>query len=119
MAATKNHKRKTNRMQQTNTVDLQSNKRALAGTSQPNTIKIAFVSAEAREVFVARDNNQWNPGSTPLSKDAQDVWRTQLRVPPGRHEYRLVVDDQWQTNPRAAGSIANPYGSSNSVVQAG
>jgi 1,4-alpha-glucan branching enzyme len=63
-----------------------------AGTSQPKTIKILFDAAEAREVFVAGDFNQWNPGNTPLHKDAHGVWKTLLRVPPGRHEYRLVAD---------------------------
>ena len=106
-------------MKQTKANSPKVNKMRLARASQPNTFAIAFDAAEACEVFVAGDFNRWNPRSTPLRKDAQGVWRTELGVPPGGHEYRLIVDGQWQNDPRATGSIANPYGSNNSFVQVG
>ena len=83
------------------------------------TIDITFNAAEAREVFIAGDFNQWNPRSTPMHKDARGVWKKQLRLSRGGHEYRLVVDGQWRDDPHAAASIANPYGGCNAFVQVG
>lgn len=83
------------------------------------TLHLALVAPEAREVFVAGDFNGWNPRSTPLHKDAQGVWRAHIRVSPGPHEYRLIVDGQWQNDPHAAASVLNPFGGSNSLVQVG
>jgi 1,4-alpha-glucan branching enzyme len=88
-----------------------------AKSSQTAMIQISPEAPEAHEVFVAGDFNGWNPKSTPLRKDAQGIWHTQIRVSPGPHEYRLLVDGQWQNDPHAAASVANPCGSSNSFVQ--
>lgn len=104
-------------MKHTNTNSPKSSKLPLARTSQPRTIEILFDAAEAGEVFVAGDFNQSNPKSMPVRKDAQGVWRAHLQVPPGGHEYRLIVDNQWRDDPHAAGLIPNPFGSSNAFAQ--
>lgn len=90
---------------------------AVAKTSRPGRLEIVFAAAEASEVFVAGDFNQWNPKGTPLRKDPQGVWRAELQVLPGGHEYRFIVDDQWKDDPQATRFIPNPFGSRNSFVQ--
>jgi 1,4-alpha-glucan branching enzyme len=104
-------------MKPTTTKSPKNGNLSLTKAIHPRTIAISFAAAEAHEVFVAGDFNQWNPKGTPLNKDAQGVWRTQLQVPPGGHEYRLVVDNQWQDDPHAANYIPNPFGSHNAFVQ--
>lgn len=88
-----------------------------ARSAQPATIQISLAAPGAHEVFVAGDFNGWNSRSSPLRKDAQGIWRVQIPVSPGPHEYRLIVDGQWQNDPHAAASVANPFGGSNSFVQ--
>ena len=89
----------------------------LLPAARPGKIEIVYRENGAQEVFIAGDFNQWNPRSTPLHKDANGDWRTLLLLRPGPHEYRLVVDGKWQSDPRAVRSVANPFGSTNSVVQ--
>ncbi len=67
-------------------------------------------------VSVAGSFNDWNPSRTPLKKNRYGVWKTTLSLLPGRYEYRFVVDGQWTDDPTAKESVANPYGSRNSVI---
>lgn len=90
---------------------------AVAAARTSNRIEIVFDAGEATEVFIAGDFNQWNPHSTPLHKESNGKWRTLLRLAPGPHEYRFVVDGQWRNDPRAKRSKANPFGGVNSVLQ--
>jgi hypothetical protein len=38
-------------------------------------------------------------------------------LPPGRHEYKFVVDGQWLPDPNAQANAFNAYGTLNSVVE--
>ncbi|MBL9128244.1 MAG: glycogen-binding domain-containing protein [Verrucomicrobiales bacterium] len=46
-------------------------------------------------------------------------WIKQLRLPPGRYEYCLVVDGEWMPDPLAAEHVPNPFGGFNSVLHVG
>lgn len=104
-------------MKQTSTLIPNSNRMPVMKSSQSKTVAIEYDAAEAGEVFIAGDFNEWNPRRTRMRKDARGVWKKQLWLSPGGHEYRLVVDGQWRTDPHAPASIANPYGGSNSFMQ--
>jgi 1,4-alpha-glucan branching enzyme len=104
-------------MKPTTTINPKNNNLALARSNSPRTLQISFAGASAHAVYVAGDFNQWNSKSSPLHKDAKGVWRAELQVSPGGHEYRLIVDDQWQDDPHAASFIPNPFGSRNCFVQ--
>jgi len=43
-------------------------------------------------------------------------WTKELSLPPGRYEYRHVVDGEWLCDPAATEQASNPYGGSNSVL---
>jgi 1,4-alpha-glucan branching enzyme len=70
----------------------------------------------AKAVNVAGTFNNWNPNQHSLQKNENGLWQITVRVPAGRHEYRFIVDGQWMSDPKAVQSVANPHGSSNSVL---
>ncbi|MHC4124448.1 MAG: AAA family ATPase [Planctomycetota bacterium] len=87
-----------------------------------NQIKeaIVFVSLypRANEVQIAGDFNNWQPEISPLQKVGQSgIWQTKLKLSPGKHRYRLVVDGQWQQDPYNEKTELNPFGEYNSVVE--
>jgi 1,4-alpha-glucan branching enzyme len=88
-----------------------------SGSPPEHTIAFEYVSLDAREVFVAGTFNDWQPRATPLAKQPGGRWSTTLTLKPGTYEYRLIVDGQWQDDPRAAGFTANPFGGLNSVIE--
>lgn len=50
---------------------------------------------EAQAVHVAGTFNGWNTGSTPLTKGEDGKWTVSVDLPPGRHEFKFVVDGPW------------------------
>ncbi|HLH54458.1 MAG TPA: isoamylase early set domain-containing protein [Verrucomicrobiae bacterium] len=66
---------------------------------------------------IAGTFNDWDIQKTPLRKDANGSWKTTLWLPPGRYEYRFVIDGaQWFSDPGAKESVPNQYGTTNSIV---
>ena len=70
----------------------------------------------ARNASLAGSFNGWDPKRTPLKQEQKGDWKTTLWLPPGRYEYRFVVDGNWLSDPRAKESVANGFGSTNSVL---
>jgi len=71
----------------------------------------------AKSAAVAGSFNGWDQKRNPLQKDSNGGWRTTLWLPPGRYEYRFVVDGaQWCNDPVAKESVPNEFGSTNSVI---
>jgi 1,4-alpha-glucan branching enzyme len=75
--------------------------------------EFALEAQQAKTVAVAGSFNQWKP--VPLRKDGS-CWRVSLSLPPGRHEYRFIVDGRWIEDPRATEWVANPFGGRNAVL---
>lgn len=80
-------------------------------------------ASTAKEVFVAGTFNEWRPDAAPLRKDLSNVrWTTRLHVPPGRHEYKFVVDGDWICEPSehvyrdAPEYVPNEFGTMNRVL---
>jgi chromosome partitioning protein len=89
------------------------------GVSQMNDA-VAFVTLypRAKSVHIAGDFNNWQPSKTPLLKMGDSgVWQTKLKLPRGKHRYRLVVDGHWQQDPYNEHTELNPFGGFNSVVE--
>ena len=43
-------------------------------------------------------------------------WLKELALPPGRYEYRFVVNGEWVDDPNAKEVAANPHGGVNAVL---
>ena len=81
--------------------------------------KVQFeVQAEpGSAVFVAGSFNDWNPQQHQLKHTpANGLYRIQLSLPLGIHEYRLIVNGAWCADPTCPNGVPNAYGSMNSVV---
>jgi 1,4-alpha-glucan branching enzyme len=80
------------------------------------TIEFAMTAPDADAVAVAGTFNDWDPGKTPMTKGMDGTWRVKASLPPGRYEYRFVVDGQWLSDPNAKESVPNPHGGDNSAI---
>jgi 1,4-alpha-glucan branching enzyme len=94
----------------------------ITGTQAPTVAKtanvtFAFSKATAKQVSVCGEFNAWSPGATPMKRQADGHWETTLALSSGRYEYKLLVDGEWISDPAAQNSVANQYGSFNSVVE--
>lgn len=75
---------------------------------------IIFRHPEATRVFIAGSFNDWGR-STPLAHTGRGIWAVELLLPPGRYEYRFIVDGQWVDDPNAVEATPSPFGGMNGV----
>lgn len=95
-------------------------------TKRPTTKATAFTchAPEAKAVFLAGTFNDWGPQSTSMAKDAEGNWSVALDLPPGRYEYKFVIDGAWCCEPGCEGPhhgcpkcVPNPLGTMNRVIE--
>lgn len=89
---------------------------ATTSASDKHASRFEFQSSDAKTVCIAGSFNDWQPGATPMVALGDGRWVKELTLPPGRHEYRLVVDDVWTDDPRAKETAPNSHGGVNAVV---
>jgi 1,4-alpha-glucan branching enzyme len=88
-------------------------------TQQParRAVRFELEIPQARSVSVAGSFNGWKANATPLNSLGGVKWTRELTLPPGRYEYRFVVDGRWLDDPKARAFAPNPYGGRNAVLE--
>jgi hypothetical protein len=69
----------------------------------PTATKFACLAPAARTVFLVGTFNGWDAKATPMIKDAKGNWDVAVALPPGRHEFKFVVDGAWCCEPGCEG----------------
>lgn len=80
-------------------------------------VKFSVKVSQADKVMLAGDFNNWDSSSIPLSKNRQNIWEKELKLKPGRYEYKFIVDGNWITDPNNSKKIQNSLGTENSVIE--
>ena len=81
-------------------------------------VTFAFAFPEAKEVYVCGDFNHWSPtAARMIRRGEKGRWESSLNLPPGRYEYKFLVDGEWIPDPESREDVVNPFGSINSVVE--
>ncbi len=83
----------------------------LGPKATPNGVEFSIYAPYAESVFVAGDFNNWNTSQLPLKKDQLGVWKRVIYLPPGRYEYKFIVDGEYVADPMNP-TTAGPYGNS-------
>jgi 1,4-alpha-glucan branching enzyme len=100
-------------------------KRKTPEPSEPSGKGVQFRCAaqEAQSVCLVGTFNNWDPASMPMQRLEGDDWLAMIRLSPGRHEYRFVVDGIWRCGPGVDGgchsgddAVPNVYGTQNRVI---
>jgi hypothetical protein len=71
---------------------------------------------KATEILLAGDFNKWEPKANPLNRDEDGIWQTTLRLPPGRYEFKFLVDGAWREPTQNEHTVINGLGTLNNVV---
>ena len=78
-------------------------------------VTFSFTAPKANTVLVAGDFTGWQEAPLILKKDKSGTWKNTVSLPPGRYEYRLLVDGQWQDDPQCPNRQPNQFGGENCV----
>jgi len=66
---------------------------------------------DARTVQLAGDFNKWNPAKEPLlNVSGLGLWQKTVSLPPGRYEYKYVIDGNWVLDPANSETTPGPLG---------
>ncbi len=80
-------------------------------------VRLELRAKRGSEVFVAGTFNDWNPRQIRLKDNPRSgLFRTTLALPPGRHEYKFIVDGKWRMDENCPYWALNEYGTLNSVI---
>lgn len=82
----------------------------------PRCVYLEFVNHRAERVSIAGSFNDWRPTATPMIPMGGGWWVKGLVLPPGRYEYRFVVDDREMPDPNAPETARGSDGKLNSVL---
>ena len=77
--------------------------------------KFSYNTSDARSVQLVGDFTNWQEHPIPLRKETEGVWQAAVRLEPGTHYYRFLVDGQWRDDPECPLHVPNPFGGHNAV----
>jgi 1,4-alpha-glucan branching enzyme len=80
-------------------------------------VTLTYDMPDAQSVSVAGDFCDWQTDRCHLKKDKKGLWTTTITLPPGRYEYRFVVDGEWVNDPKCDDRTPNEFGGENCVLQ--
>jgi 5'-AMP-activated protein kinase regulatory beta subunit len=81
-----------------------------------------YHAPDASNIFLAGTFNDWQTEAAPMTKDDAGNWTTKLDLPPGRHEFKFVVDGEWRCEPNCHLSadcpkcVSNDFGTMNRFI---
>ncbi|MCL6584812.1 MAG: isoamylase early set domain-containing protein [bacterium] len=103
----------------TNKSSLSSSKSASkTTTNRPKKKRVIFTfySPQANNVSLVGDFNNWDYTQS-MKKDKDGTWKAKLELEPGRYEYRLLVDGEWQNDPNCHNLVPNQFGTQNCILE--
>src|SRR5262245_59931334 len=87
-----------------------------AAGAQKRRVTFTLDAPEAKAVAVSGSFCDWDASSLPLKRVDNGTWKRIVTLPPGRYEYRFVVDEVWMADPDCADRTSNPFGGENCVL---
>ncbi len=90
-------------------------------TPKGEPVTFSIDAPAAYQVYVTGSFNNWNPHQFRLIKQPHGQWRITIPLPPGRYEYKFVVDTVWihdMNNPNKV-ELQPPLHGYNSVITVG
>ncbi len=71
----------------------------------------------ARIVAVAGSFNKWNQSQLLFAREG-DEWVCRVNLPPGKHQYKFIIDGNWITDPNNSKLVDDGRGNTNSLLSA-
>lgn len=86
-------------------------------SAEKNLVSFGIKLKPGSKVFVAGTFNDWSATANPLKENSsKGHYVATLKVCPGKHEYKFVVNDLWLVDPSCPVRVLNSFGTENNVV---
>lgn len=90
--------------------------------SKSKPVEFCCQAPEAAAVFLAGAFNEWRVDATPMKRDDDGQWTARVKLPPGRHDFKFVVDGEWCCEPsckpegKCPKCVPNDFGTMNRFI---
>lgn len=71
---------------------------------------------DAKSVYLVGDFNEWDPKARRMVKARDGTFRAKMKLSPGDHAYKFVVDGIWLADPSCE-QYPNAFGTTNSIAR--
>ena len=89
-----------------------------SGTAGRRRVRFEVNAAPGSQVSVAGSFNGWDPKSHVLRPVGEfGLFQRYVYLPPGKYEYKFVIDGEWSADPNCKTFSTNEFGSLNSVMK--
>jgi chromosome partitioning protein len=95
--------------------DADDSEQPLLPAVTPAGVMFRLEAPNAARVQLAGDFNGWVLDGSDMSPVGR-VWKKVMKLPPGRYQYRYVVDGVWQSDPLNPAVEPCPHGGHNSIL---
>ncbi|MBI5593725.1 MAG: hypothetical protein HY881_25005 [Deltaproteobacteria bacterium] len=85
-------------------------------SNKKKSVEFRLQAEPGKNIFVAGTFNNWNPIKMKQTDKGGGLYTITFHLPPGSHEYKFVVDDDWQIDSKNPETVQNAFGSMNSIV---
>jgi 1,4-alpha-glucan branching enzyme len=79
-------------------------------------VKFVWQNCLAENVYLVGDFNRWNEESHPMRKTKGLRFELEVKIPPGRYQFKYLIDGVWWNDPDADEYVDNFWGSEDSVI---
>jgi 1,4-alpha-glucan branching enzyme len=79
-------------------------------------LKMRFARAKVNNVSLVGDFNHWDPKRHPMKMSEEGKWEKTIVLPPGKYEYKFIVDGTWENDPQNSELLYNQYGTLNNIL---
>ena len=79
-------------------------------------VTFSLENTDANEDFLMGGLNEWNSKTHPMKNDGNGTWFRDVAIPPGKYEYKFLVDGQWKEDPQNEQLSLNFYGTYNNII---
>jgi 1,4-alpha-glucan branching enzyme len=77
-----------------------------------------FTAPGATSVLLVGDFTHWQQQGIPMYQDKSGVWTTTIKLTPGKHTYRFIVDGEWRDDPECTLRAPNAFGGQDMIREA-
>ena len=94
-------------------------KKKAVKTVKQKKISFNFEAPEAQDVSVVGNFNEWNKAKHPMKNDGNGIWIKSVMLTPGTYEYKFLVDNKWEHDPKNEKLVPNTFGTLNNIIEIG
>ena len=90
-------------------------KKCAAKKETTKAVTFTVHTEKGKAVYVAGDFNAWDPTAKKMAFKG-GVYTASMKLTPGDHQYKFVIDGTWCADPENANAVPNDQGTFNSVI---